>query len=79
MTFDRAEMTVAAPTIQKDLEPSVAEMSMILTVYFWSYAIGQVPTGHMAKRIGSRKVLFGTSTFWSFMTIAMPFGRHWAE
>src|ERR1700741_629487 len=74
MTLDRAAMTVAAPTIQKELGLSIVEMSMILTVYFWSYAIGQVPAGRLAERVGSRKVLFGTSALWSLMMIATPFG-----
>jgi ACS family glucarate transporter-like MFS transporter len=55
MTLDRAAMTVAAPTIQKELGLSIVEMSMILTVYFWTYAIGQVPAGRMAERVGSRR------------------------
>jgi ACS family glucarate transporter-like MFS transporter len=74
MTLDRAAMTVAAPTIQKELGLSIVEMSMILTVYFWTYAIGQVPAGRMAERIGSRKVLAGTSAMWSLMMMATPFG-----
>ncbi len=78
MTLDRAAMTVAAPTIQKELGLSIVEMSMILTVYFWAYAIGQMPAGRLAERIGSRKVLFGTSTLWSLMMIVTPFGSTFA-
>lgn len=78
MTLDRAAMTVAAPTIQKELGLSIVEMSMILTVYFWAYAIGQMPAGRMAERIGSRKVLFGTSAMWSLMMIVTPFGATFA-
>lgn len=74
MTLDRAAMTVAAPTIQKELGLSIVEMSMILTVYFWAYAVGQMPAGRMAEKIGSRKVLFGTSALWSLMMIVTPFG-----
>ncbi|WP_438392279.1 MFS transporter [Caballeronia sp. DA-9] len=74
MTLDRAAMTIAAPTIQKELGLSLVEMSVILTVYFWAYALGQVPAGRMAERHGSRKVLFGTSALWSFMMILTPLG-----
>jgi ACS family glucarate transporter-like MFS transporter len=58
MTLDRAAMTIAAPTIQKELGLSLVEMSVILTIYFWTYALGQVPAGRLAERHGSRKVLF---------------------
>jgi MFS transporter, ACS family, glucarate transporter len=78
MTLDRAAMTVAAPTIQKELGLSIVEMSMILTVYFWTYAIGQMPAGRMAERIGSRKVLFSTSALWSLMMIVTPLGTTFA-
>ena len=74
MTLDRAAMTIAAPTIQKELGLSLVEMSVILTVYFWTYALGQVPAGRLAERHGSRKVLFGTSALWSLMMIVTPFG-----
>ncbi|MET0186295.1 MAG: MFS transporter, partial [Achromobacter sp.] len=74
MTLDRAAMTIAAPTIQKELGLSLVEMSVILTVYFWAYALGQVPAGRMAERHGSRKVLAGTSALWSFMMILTPLG-----
>jgi len=74
MTLDRAAMTIAAPTIQKELGLSLVEMSVILTVYFWAYALGQVPAGRLAERHGSRKVLAGTSALWSFMMILTPLG-----
>src|SRR5471032_2646663 len=74
MTLDRAAMTIAAPTIQKELGLSLVEMSVILTIYFWTYALGQVPAGRLAERHGSRKVLFGTSALWSLMMIVTPFG-----
>jgi MFS transporter, ACS family, glucarate transporter len=78
MTLDRAAMTVAAPTIQNQLGLSIVEMSLILTAYFWTYALGQVPAGRLAERIGSRKVLFCTSTLWSLMMVITPFGTTFA-
>jgi ACS family glucarate transporter-like MFS transporter len=74
MTLDRAAMTVAAPTIQKEFGLSIVEMSLILTVYFWTYALGQVPAGRLAERKGSRKVLFNTSVMWSLMMMITPLG-----
>ncbi|WP_185733695.1 MFS transporter [Burkholderia contaminans] len=78
MTLDRAAMAVAAPTIQGELGLSIVEMSMILTIYFWAYAIGQIPAGRAAERFGSRGVLFGTCTLWSLMMIVTPFGHAFA-
>ena len=78
MTLDRAAMAVAAPTIQNELGLSIVEMSMILTIYFWAYAIGQLPAGRAAERFGSRRVLFGTSALWSLMMIVTPLGTSFA-
>ncbi|HWX33281.1 MAG TPA: MFS transporter [Steroidobacteraceae bacterium] len=74
MTLDRAAMTVAAPTIQKEFGLTIVEMSLILTVYFWTYALGQIPAGRMAEDKGSRKVLFSTSVLWSIMMMVTPLG-----
>lgn len=78
MTLDRAAMTIAAPTIQAEFGLSIVEMSLILTVYFWTYALGQVPAGRMAESRGSRKVLFSTSVLWSLMMIVTPLGSTFA-
>lgn len=78
MTLDRAAMAVAAPTIQSELGLSIVEMSMILTIYFWAYAIGQMPAGRAAERFGSRNVLFGTSALWSIMMLVTPLGTSFA-
>lgn len=78
MTLDRTAMAVAAPTIQSELGLSIVEMSMILTIYFWAYALGQMPAGRAAERFGSRSVLFGTSALWSLMMIVTPLGASFA-
>ncbi|RKP44151.1 MFS transporter [Trinickia fusca] len=72
MTLDRAAMSVAAPIVQKELGLSLVDMSLILTIYFWAYALGQVPAGRAAERIGPRKVLFITSVAWSVVMAATP-------
>lgn len=74
MTLDRTAMSVAAPKIQEALGLSIVEMSIVLTVYFWAYSIGQVPMGRLTERMGSRHVLFGTSVLWSLMMIVTPLG-----
>ena len=51
MTLDRAAMTIAAPTIQAEFGLSIVEMSLILTVYFWTYALGQVPVRGRSEAI----------------------------
>ncbi|MGG1948221.1 MFS transporter [Trinickia sp. NRRL B-1857] len=72
MTLDRAAMSVAAPVVQKELGLSLVDMSLILTIYFWAYALGQIPAGRVAERIGPRRVLFVTSVAWSVIMAVTP-------
>lgn len=74
MSLDRTNITVSAPVIQGKLGFSLAEMSIILTSFFWTYALFQVPGGLLAQRIGPRKTLTGASIWWSLFTLLTPFG-----
>ncbi|WP_163513113.1 MFS transporter [Fodinicola acaciae] len=74
MSLDRTNMTVSAPVIQEKFGFSLAEMSVILTSFFWTYALFQVPGGLLAQKIGPRKTLTGASVWWSLFTLLTPFG-----
>lgn len=74
MSLDRTNMTVSAPVIQEKFGFSLAEMSIILTSFFWTYALFQVPGGLLAQKIGPRKTLTGASIWWSLFTLITPFG-----
>lgn len=74
MSMDRAVMTVAAPVIQDEFGFTVTEMSLILTSFWWSYALFQVPGGLLAKRFGPRKVLAIAGIWWSVFTFLTPYG-----
>ncbi|WP_020672929.1 MFS transporter [Amycolatopsis nigrescens] len=74
MSMDRAAMTVAAPVIQKEFGFTVTEMSIILTSFWWAYALFQVPGGLLAKRFGPRKTLAIAGIWWSVFTFLTPYG-----
>jgi ACS family glucarate transporter-like MFS transporter len=74
MSLDRTNMTVSAPVIQEKFGFSLAQMSVILTSFFWTYALFQVPGGLLAQKIGPRRTLTGASIWWSLFTLLTPFG-----
>ncbi len=54
----RNSLVVAEKTIRQDLGLSEEQMGWILgPVFFWSYALAQLPGGWMAQRFGSRRCL----------------------
>ena len=74
MSMDRAAMTAAAPVIQRELGFSVTQMSVILTAFWWAYALFQVPGGLVTRRFGPRKTLALAGLWWSVFTFVTPYG-----
>jgi MFS transporter, ACS family, glucarate transporter len=74
MSMDRAAMTAAAPVIQRELEFSVTQMSVILTAFWWAYALFQVPGGLVTRRFGPRRTLALAGLWWSVFTFVTPYG-----
>src|ERR1044072_1120295 len=65
---DRANMAVAAPAIQKALDIGPAQMGLILSGFFWTYALMQMPFGWFVDRIGARIALPLAVGWWSLFT-----------
>ncbi len=68
--IDRVCISMAAPSIQKDLGLSPIQMGWAFSVFGWAYAFFEVPGGWMADRIGPRRVLMRIVVWWSFFTAA---------
>jgi MFS transporter, ACS family, glucarate transporter len=73
MAMDRAVLTVSAPILQTQFGLSLSQLGLLFTVFFWAYALMQVPAGLMITRIGSRWALFCAILLWSLMTAITPF------
>ena len=74
MSMDRAAITVSAPVIQHQFHFTLTEMSLILTSFWWAYALFQVPGGMLCKRYGPRKMLAFAGIWWSVFTFLTPYG-----
>ena len=63
--FDRATISFALPLISKSLGLNSAAKGVLLSAFFWSYALMQVPAGLLADRANLRWVYAGAFTLWS--------------
>lgn len=68
--LDRTVMSAAAPIISADLNISPQAMGWIMSAFFLSYALFQIPAGFLADRFGQRKTLAGSVAWWSLATAA---------
>lgn len=66
--IDRASLSVALPTISAEflLEPAV--QGLILSAFFWTYCLFQIPGGLASDRWGSRKVIGIAAAIWGGFT-----------
>jgi MFS family permease len=63
--LDRATISVALPGLAKDLALSPATKGILLSAFFWSYALMQVPIGWCADRYNLRWLYAGLFALWS--------------
>lgn len=73
--IDRANLAIAAPAIRGELGIDAAEMGLVLSAFFWTYAVMQLPAGWFIDKLGVRISLAFAVTWWSLFTIATGAAR----
>jgi MFS transporter, ACS family, D-galactonate transporter len=68
--IDRTVLAAAAPHLIKDLSIPLSEMGLIMSAFFWSYALLQIPAGWFADRFGQKVGLGASVGWWSVATAA---------
>ena len=61
-------ISVAQTYIQEDLNLTNGQVYWMLSAFFWTYALGQVPAGWLTDRFGSRIMLTSYILLWSLFT-----------
>jgi MFS transporter, ACS family, D-galactonate transporter len=54
--FDRVNLSVAAPQLQQEFGLTPADVGLLFSAFFWSYAILQIPVGLVLDRFGVTRV-----------------------
>ncbi len=63
--LDRAAISFALPLISKDFHLTPESKGLLLSSFFWSYALMQVPIGWCADRFNLRWLYAGAFALWS--------------
>jgi ACS family D-galactonate transporter-like MFS transporter len=71
--IDRANLGVAVPLIKKEYGLDPAVMGLVLSGFFWSYALMQLPCGWLIDRFGSRATYTVATLIMSMATAATAF------
>ncbi|MEM5316428.1 MFS transporter [Paraburkholderia sp. JHI869] len=66
--IDRTVLSAAAPRIQAGFHLDAMQMGIVMSAFFWSYALLQLPAGLLADRLGQKKVLGFAVLWWSIAT-----------
>jgi MFS transporter, ACS family, D-galactonate transporter len=64
--IDRVTLSIAMPTISKEFSLEPAIQGLVLSAFFWSYALLQVPGGWLIDRFGPRALITGATVGWGF-------------
>jgi sugar phosphate permease len=66
--LDRANLSIAAPQMMKELHLTNTDIGLMGTVFSWTYAIMQLPSGWLVDRFGAKKVYSISVIWWSVAT-----------
>src|SRR5215469_5951236 len=64
--LDRATISFALPLITRDFHLTSQGKGLLLSAFFWSYALMQIPIGLCADRVNLRWLYAGAFAIWSF-------------
>ena len=62
--IDRTALSIAMPTIGREFALSPAMQGVLLSAFFWSYTLLQMPGGYLIDRFGPRLMISGATVLW---------------
>src|SRR5438874_13507414 len=71
--LDRICLSFAERYVKEDLGITNDQMGVVLSSFFWAYALGQLPAGWLADRFGARLMLALYVAVWSAFTGLLGF------
>lgn len=73
--IDRGNLGIAAPAIMREFAFEPARMGVLLSAFFWTYALFQIPVGALVDRYGIRLTYAAAFLLWSVASAAIGLSR----
>ncbi len=73
--IDRGNLSIAAPSIMRDFRIEPATMGVLLSAFFWTYALFQIPAGALVDRFGIRRTYAAGFLVWSIASASIALCR----
>ena len=67
--IDRGAVPTAAPLIQDDLHFSPQQLGLLMSAFWWLYALLQFPVGWLVERFGAQRLLAAGLALWACATM----------
>lgn len=71
--LDRANLSIAAPEMMKDLNLTNTDIGLMGSIFSWTYALMQLPSGFLIDKFGPKKVYGWAVGLWSGATVLTGF------
>ena len=70
---DRGNLATAAPVLATELHLSATQIGILLSSFYWTYAVSQLGAGWLAERFSVQRVIAAGFALWCVATIATGF------
>ena len=68
---DRGNLSIAAPALMREFSLSTSAMGYLLSAFFWTYGLFQLPSGLVVDRLGIRRAYFAAFLLWSLSSASI--------
>jgi MFS family permease len=75
---DRGNLATAAPVLATELHLSATQIGILLSAFYWTYAVSQLGAGWLAERYPVQRVIAAGFTVWCVATIFTGFASTFA-
>ncbi len=72
---DRVALSIAGTAMQKELALDPVKLGWLLSGFGWAYVLGQLPSGGLLDRFGSKRVYGISIVAWSLCAFLIGFTR----
>lgn len=77
--IDRGNLSIAAVPLMRDFDIAPARMGTLLSSFFWTYALLQLPAGYLVDRFGLKWTYAGAFLLWSAASTGVGFANSFAQ